>query len=477
MSCGKILDEMPKSFVTPTNFYKTAADAESAVAGAYGALHSTDLYLQHIYDMLVYTSGEFSPQTNRIGDNLSWTASWSDLERQWKGHYSAINIANAAIKYIPGIQMDEDTKKELIAEAKLIRALLYFNLVQWFGDIPLHTEPTQSIKESSLSRSSVRDVYNLIVEDLTFAENNLAAGGVFPGNGRFTRGAAIALLAKVYLTMSGAPIGDISKLSLARDNLLKLVDTTNPAVGKGPFNFKLEPDYVNLYYQITKPGYIKTAAKENGPEGVMEINFSGVSGINGGIFPQDYFGTAILSKWMVNRFDSGDYRREISSVIKTNDPRGPINRQMKFPRTSTTWNWHENNWYVIRFADVLLMLAEVENELYGPTTGALKCLNSVRTRARNAGGVMRVKPENIVLNPTIDKDAFREIIYNERIVELNAEGHLWFDMIRTGRLGTILRNQDSAQNYHRNYTDKLKLFPIPQSQIDVNPLLTQNAGY
>ena len=478
--CEDLLEEEVYSSFAPSNFYKNADDAEAAIMGVYGTLLSGDqfLYTQHLPTLTVHPGGCLSQEAVRIEDNLQWTSSWAMLSRFWSAHYRAINRANSVLKYVPPIEMDEAENKRIQAEARLIRALLYFNLVQWFGGVPIHSAVTESLENTSLPRSPVSDVYELIIEDLDFAEDYLP-DPVFPGNGRFTSGAAKALLAKVYLTMAGEPLKDTEKLALAKEKLLELVDPSDPANGKAPFNYMLEPDYRRLYWQISQQRVPLLSANENGPEGVFEFNFSIVESQWGAIWCNSRIRKSTVSNWYRDQFEPGDYRLEVSCITAPGDPRGQRYLQIKWPLTGSTWYNHESNWYLIRFADVLLMYAEVENELNGPSTSALNCLNAVRERARNnADTLMATVPGDYTLGDAPDKSTLRDLILRERVLELGIEGHLWFDMVRTGRLESLLEEQDLANNYQREYNPRIKLFPLPQTEIDISKgVLTQNPGY
>ena len=457
------LEEEAFSFITSKDFYKTPSDANAAVMGVYGALHDPGLYGRDIEPMIVTTTGEVDGKGGWTEVNLNWEASYGRAETVWNAHYDGINRANAVLAYVPEIQMDETEKNRLLAESHFLRGLMYFNLVRFFGGVPLHLEPTETLADAIKPRSSAEEVYERIIEDLKTA----AAGLPHKGQGdpaRANSEAATALLAKVYLTMAGEPLQDLSKLAPAREELLKLVNPNDCAVGAA--GHALEADFADLYWRVTKPRQPSEPAVENGPESVFEINFSQRSDVPGAAFPNNQLSVRnrLVTDWLVQKFDSTDYRLE-----RTADETG---LQIKYPMTGSINNNHDNNWPYMRFADVMLMFAEVENALSGPTDAALGCVNALRERARNADGTPRSEPAGFSLQEVRSQAEFHDIILEERMRELAIEGHLWFDLQRTGRLEQVITEQG------RNYDPRIELFAIPQNQIDLTKgQLTQNPGY
>lgn len=478
------LEEEPTDFISPGTFYQSASDAESAINGLYAGLSVTSTYSRDYPRHLGRWTQELRTGGGNLNYRLAFDPTVSDFADIWADHYEIINWANGAIKYIPEIEMDATQKARVLGEARFIRGLLYFNLARWYGGVPLELDPTESSVGLEIPRSSLPETYGQVIEDLQFAVENLP---VFNGD-RADEGAAKALLAKVYLTMAGEPLGDRSKLELAHDLLLDLVDPANPAQGRAPYNYALEPDFADLWWQTTKRNVghsefvLLEAANETGPENIFSIRFTttgegGGSVLGGGWNNQ-------TGDWLQEMFEEnedGSYRH-VHTLNPDGSDWGPTGGQRKYQPTEDANNNHEHDWPLLRFADVLLMFAEVENEINGPTQAAFAAINAVRERARtNAGSPVGANDVEQYLTPGVPEDytaadlgsqeEFRQAVYLERQLELALEGKAWFDWLRTGRLEEMITMQD------RNYDPRIELFPIPQSEIDLNGELEQNPGY
>jgi hypothetical protein len=209
------LTEVPYDFVGPENFYRTGADADAALAGVYAtSLHSTgDGYYGRNFVMLVeYLTEMQTPYlsaTNErsLPDNYLFTPAHSYIYSTWQGAFQAINRANSVIDRVPAIEMDAAQRDRIVAEAKFLRALHYFNLVRLFGGVPLRTSETASLDSLQQPRATAAEVYAQIVTDLQAAIAVLPPKGSTVAFGHATRGAAKSLLAKVYVQRAGTGVG------------------------------------------------------------------------------------------------------------------------------------------------------------------------------------------------------------------------------------------------------------------------------
>lgn len=478
------LEEEPTDFISPSNFYRTATDAQSAINGLYAGLSVTSTYSRDYPRFLGRWTQELRTGSGRLEHRLAFDPTVSDFADIWADHYEIINWANGAIKYIPRIEMDAQNKARVMGEAHFIRGLLYFNLARWYGGVPLELEPTESSADLERPRASLAETYAQVVSDFQFAVDNLPVD-----NGdRADEGAAKGLLAKVYLTMAGQPLEDRSKLEPAHDLLLDLVDPANPAQGRAPYNYALEPDFADLWWQTTKRNVghsdfvLLQAANETGPEYIFSIRFTTTGQGGGSVLGGGWNNRT--GDWLQDLFEEaeGGSYRHVHTLNPDGSNWGGTGAVRKFQPTEDANNNHENDWPILRFADVLLMFAEVENELNGPTQAAFAALNAVRERARtNGGSPVGANDVEEYLTPGVPEDytaaelgsqeEFRQAVYLERQLELALEGKAWFDWLRTGRLEEMITMQG------RDYQPRIELFPIPQIEIDLNEQLEQNPGY
>src|SRR5690606_1408673 len=377
----------------------------------------------------------------------------------WSAHYQGIQYANIVIEKIAPIEMDEVLKKRYIGEAKFLRALMYFNMVRIFGDVPLVLEVIENPQEGyNYRRTPSEAVYEKIIEDLQDAGEALPYTYENVDIGRATKGAAMALLGKVYMTQK--------HWTPAAQKLKQVIDET--ALNK----YQLLPDYASLFDVNNK----------NNSESIFEVQFKkGASG-EGSPFTNQFApigsGTAVTvvrnplgqnipTDDMRDAYEDGDARKDVSmrTSYVLNGNSVEHNYVAKYLGEPAAYLDGDNNWIVLRYADVLLLYAEALNEQnYIPDGEASDYLNQVRERAN-----LLAKSSNHT-DPALrisDQASFRLAIEQERRVELAFEGHRWFDLVRTDRAYTVLQSL-GMQPHHA-------LCPIPNSQIEIHPdLMTQN---
>ncbi|MGC4231829.1 MAG: RagB/SusD family nutrient uptake outer membrane protein [Niabella sp.] len=490
-SCVK-LDEVPQSFISPDQFYKTAGDAVSAVNSIYYPMVDNTTGAQPIYNRLLNTgmdymtddldAGPGSPNAEvRALANLAHASTNLRVLQIWTQHYEGINRANVALEKIPVIEMDAGLKNRLLGEASFLRAFYYFNLVRFYGAVPLllTDQTTLSVQELKVPRTSVDEVYAQIIKDLE-AAGNYFANGTAGEAGRPTQGSSVALLSKVYLTR--------------RDwtNAIKYAE----AVINGSFGYDLFEDYAHVFLPAYKNGkehifsaQIKGSSISTGHLVTPTDIRAGVPGLRGS------YGTQLTTYKNGNDnyftlykvYSENDKRKRVSFVTYYVSPtNGQKYFTLNAPGDSVPYvnkSWDPNyavtgnsdaNANILRFAEILLIHAEAENELNGPTQKAYAAINRVRQRA----GIGNL--------PTgLTKDQFRDSVYLERRLELIAEYHRYFDLIReTGAettgvgpegKGILLKCLNLVGK--TNVKARHYLYPIPQSEIDRNPKLTQNPGW
>ncbi len=472
-SCKKFLEENPKSNVTVTNYYQTEGDAISAVNSIYAYLNSTSsgstagVYHSSFWVTAGLSSDEM--QNNQLAvphyDQLSTftqTSRNSALEEVWAMHYKTITIANIAINRIPGISMNAALKERLLGEAKFLRALMYFNMVRMFGEIPLIIEENAPLMPEIATTEAI---YQQIITDLKEAADVLPQSyPIANGRGRATNGSANGILAKVYLT-----IQDWENAALYAK---KVIDSNQ---------YELWEDFADVF----------KLSSRGGKEAVFSVGFGDAGGAiifwEVGQFlvrllpPQlsqegvvNAQGWQIPTQHLYNAYEPDDRRRAVTFVTEINGPSGTTTIRPYIQKywdrvAEPTANGTANDFPVIRYADILLIYAEANNEM-GESAIAHQYINMVRKRARFNGTTY----ENSVPDYSgLNKEQMREAILNERRLEFVAEGHRWFDLARTRTLSAKVPLAKPGVTP----TDTHLLFPIPQREVDLNSNLIQNDGY
>ncbi|WP_460982391.1 RagB/SusD family nutrient uptake outer membrane protein [Spirosoma fluminis] len=458
----EVLDQIPASSFTPDNFYKNAEDARAAVSSVYDPMNNSNMYAQVMWilqdqatDDSEWGGGRSTAnQAKNDLDKHTFTPATSTFQSIWSTAYQGINRANAVVERVPGIPMDETLKARYVAEAKFMRAFYYFTLVRLFGGVPLVVQETKSLNNLNVSRASVDDVYKQVVQDFTEAENVLPAKYTGADIGRATKGAATAFLAKVYLT---------------RQDWANAAAKAKQIIDAGTYD--LWTTYPEVFL----------IANKNGKEAIFEMQALG-GGFNEGSWMQGYmrppfdrvsgvagFGDDPPTENLYKTYSAADKRRDVTLKLysATGTPAAPASISFpcyvyKYLDPSATANAEgSNNFPILRYADVLLMYAEALNEQNGPTADAYAAINRIRKRAGLADLSGLTKAE------------FRDAILLERRLELAFEGHRWYDLARTGRLVEAIKAQNPTIVVPATHI----LYPIPQTERDVNPQLTQNPGY
>ncbi len=464
-SCrNDFIELLPRSTVSVDVVYKTDKDFQDAITAAYNTLQSQYQNFWKFGDLPGEDIAEEIPnQTENVAiDQFNANSRLGIISSSWQNYYRMIFRANTLLVRIEAADPAVVTNKNRhIGEAKFLRALAYFDLVRIFGDVPLVTAPVNPEEAYKTGREKVDKIYDeLIIKDLLDAETKLSATYTGVNVGRPTKGAAAALLGRVYLTRK-----DFTNAEA------KLQQVTT-------MGYALLPNYKDLF------DYSKN---EHHSEYIFDVEYE--EGINeGSTFPlaffpfakviMDYYGfvsgtpgnSGSPTETLFKAFEPTDPRRAITVNygITVNGTFVPVPSQTVQASKSFTTKYiapsalpgdSKANWKVIRYADVLLMLAESLNE-NGKTAQALTYLNQVRKRVGLTDYV------------GLSKDDTREKIYLERRFELTMEGHRWFDLIRTGRALATL--QKLGMKPH------MVVFPLPLTQVQIvnnAAVLPQNPGY
>ncbi len=476
-SCSDdFLSRIPISNASVDNFYHTEQDFELGVNGAYVSLRSSGVF--HDYVPLI---GDLHSDNTMVGTTAGDRVAFQEMSEfndqsssvivtnVWNHHYVGIARCNTILSRIEPIAFENESRKDrLIAETRFLRALFYFNLVRIFGEVPLVLSEVKSIDLAyGMARTPVREIYDAIEADLIFASQKLPSSYSGSDVGRAASWAARGILGKVYLTQK---------------KYVEAIPPLKEIISSG--QYLLLPDFNALW---------KTTNKNN-KESLFEVQFKKQAGFNTGSNYSSrftpYLSSAALlglrttsggyntpTEDLMNAYKDPDLRKEISVAEGYTDENGNYvtglsgRHTRKFLGAYTDSQGAEDNWPVLRYADVLLMCAEALNEVsFQPDGEAFIYLNQVRARAGLPPATTgSSSPEGVLI---ANQQQFREIIADERRLELAFEGHRWFDLVRTGKALEVLRGKNyDIQEYQL-------LLPIPQEQIDVNPrVIKQNSGY
>lgn len=476
-------------------FWKTGQDAKAGVNAVYGNFYRIGGYARWIHFNFDLRSDE-----GYSGSPWLELQNWQKFLvvnynfdcgiHVWLHHYQGIYRANQVIANVPGISMDETQKKQYLGEAKFLRALYYFNLTSLWGNVPLQLTPSEP---TDLPEYSTQEQdWAQIEKDLTEAIPDLPAQYSGDELGRATKGAAYALLGKLYMQQH-----KFDKAKAAFDWLV---------TGEGKSNYGLMENYQDNF----------THLHENNKESVFEVQFSSANdggpdtdapNSASGNQRSQFFGPRGVGwsdgqcrRWVVDTLrqekttdGKRDPRLAITCLWDSLDERGPNftrvygktfterygtdNREVWFHKyLDDYWRDFSNyyspiNFRVIRYADVLLMYAECLNEL-GQTGAAYAYVDQVRERAHLA--------KLSVVKPGLGKEQFLQQLKHERICELAGEGTRWNDLIRWGDLGDAAKVSAVAKrdpDFENFQAGKHNLLPIPQSELDINVHLHQNPNW
>lgn len=468
-SCSDFLEQNPQTDLSENDFYKTADDILSAVNGAYSSLQEGDIYGNW------YVFGEIpsdntrnqlsgSVTTQNEFDQFYIDTQNSMIANFWKAAYKVINRTNTILGRIDGIEINTELANRYKLECKFIRALMYFNLVRVYGDVPLVLKEISISESYDILREPKENVYNQIIADLKEAQD-LPVSYSTAEDGRATQGAAKALLANVYMTLHKYAEAETILAEIINSGRYSLLENTPGSLNIDGYKNVFSPVNHNskegiFEIQFLKGGYgegsnyANNFAPENSGTNVVAVGGTG--------------GNNIPEMDIYNAYEEGDLRRDFSMSLGYYDNRKNNEWEesryvCKFMDVPYQNNDASNNYPVIRYADVILMYAEALNQ-NGKTAEACKYLNMTR---RRGFGYQTTETSPVDLQTT-DKAQFALMVEQERRVELAFENHRWFDLIRTGRAVEVMRSKGFSLN------ETNLICPIPQKQIDVNPKLTQN---
>lgn len=474
VSCSdEFVDRKPTYSIDSENYFNSKEEYDLALVAAYDLLQSTyiNVLLGEIASDNTLSGGESANDTPGFQqiDEMIHTPVNSNLKNVWDWMFAGVNRCNYILEFKD--KTDFEGKEQVIAQARFLRAYYHFELVKWFGGIPLKGDARFRLgDESTIPRSTKEEVYASIEADLLFAIDNLST--IPAQQGRVTKGAAQALLGKAYLFQD-----KFAESAAVFENLINVTG-----------GYSLVTDYNTIFEH----------AGENGPESIFEVQYTDIEGAGFGCLQcsegnvavgfsgvRNYSGPLFSSGYSFNvptqeaydSFDDDDLRKNVAILdivawaAQTGATYGEGYKHTGYfnkkyiPRTRSAGSQGDlnltnpNNYRAIRYADVLLMAAEAFNRGGIDETKARTYLNLVRRRAFG--------DTNHDINGS--GATLTTFIWEERRRELMGEGHRFFDLVRTGRAAIEIEGFSSNKN---------EVFPIPIEEIQFsNGNWSQNTGY
>ena len=493
-SCAD-LEQDPVSSISTDTFYSTEAELTVAVNGIYevftedgfyGIFNNQSVYFGDLQTDYVKAGANTNSAHIREISNFAIQPTNLFVIDAWNEHYRGINLANQLIdKLDASNNFSEEVKSRFTNEAKFLRAVYYFNLVRYFGGVPVVLHSSES---EGRSRNTLDEVYLQIVSDLKDAEHIPAS--ITGNDGRATSGAATALLSKVYLTwaQTSTTLDEATKKSYIQS----ASDYASRVINSG--KYALLDKYIDNW----------SVDKKNGPEHIFSIQHDRT--VNANVSGHCTFAmlwsdsepvliTTSTKYW--EEADPRDQRRDGSWAKRLYNPNTGEDFVFKVPlfrKYIDSLNYaaygnsagQSTNTTYLRYAEVLLIKAEAENELNGPTQTAYEALNAIRRRAYwspYAQAELTPNDGTPVELSGLSQVEFRKAVRDEYWKEFIIEGHRWLDLVRWHTLVKTVKESwlahgGSADDLkYKNISKKNYLLPIPSDQITLNPNLVQNWGY
>jgi hypothetical protein len=502
-SCQKELDQVPISTATTVTFYQQPSDFIQAVNGTYNSLRGYPdrlLFLSEVRSDNIYPTNDVGRDPDPINNFAVGIAPNIYVEEAWTANFQGVFRANTILDQIAkngSFIGNAALATRLSAEARFLRAFFYFDLIRYFGKLPIIDHPVLSTEANAIGRSSVDSVYKFIIADLQFAISNLPANyaGAYPNYaatdvGRATKYAAETVLAQVYMARSGPTYG-IAGPGLGVNEWSLALPLLQDVINSGLFVFN--PNFAGttgiFSYTNQSPSY--TAAGNR--EAIFDVMYmTGQNPVLGATFPwqlvpQNFFnsfgnpstsgalGTPSASLNLLNSYAVTDTRRSPTlhttayTYSGSTDTKPFIRKYLdttKNPATNSRFDW-AINFIALRYTDVLMLKAEcILNGATGTQADVDAIVNQVRTRAG--------------LTPLVGVTKLQ--LLDERRREFAGEGSRWFDLQRSGNLITTMNAwiavEDAVLHKINPVTTNMVIYPVPQSQLDAAPgLYGQNPGY
>ncbi len=536
------LDTEPQDFMRMSDFYQTESDIKSALAGVYLPLGTLDLYGSNFaYEAISDDLGYYRSESNNtnipvlpVNKVYGWNynSSQPNIKDMWDALYEGIERANKLLEHMHVPDIDESLRNRYRAEALFLRGFYHFMLASYWGDVPLKLLSSQKITKVSIPPTPQKEVFLQCKEDMSWGTMYLDSAKNYNHSGRVTQTTAWGILTRLCLKMAGEPTkmdGMYEQAILYADSVVNSnahrLEESYDEIFRKLMADEYDTQYRESMFEAdfhgnssTDPGKGRSYSYVGSYTGVRfnPNNDSGLNNTLGYCYGRWRIRPLLWQLYLDAGIDAGSklpvdkrFFRSISAYTSYNSTTGVpntvdntnfTNSKNLTERYANKWrrteeknvprhkNYTSANFPILRYSDVLLMLAEAENEVNGPTNKAHEALNKVRLRA---GVPLYDGGATPVGRPIIsDPSTFRQVIRDERARELCFEGLRKFDLVRWGIFVSNMRAAGDVDSWGvsgiaagikssmsitaSRMTEKYNLFPIPQSEINLNRDMKQN---
>ena len=536
-SCEDFLNTKPKDKIGKEQYFTNEEGLLQGLAGVYDPLGQAPLYGADLYTKLEACTDEgYYARSAQKTEVMVYVFNPTDpsVSALWNTLYDGLNRANDLIANINLPTMDEGKRQVILGEALFLRGYYHFMLVKGFGSVPMKLTPTTTPNGTEQAATPIADIYAQILKDMTEAEGKVATSTSYGYSSRVSKTVVQGILSRVCLTMAGYPLNDTAKFKDALAWSKKVIDsgehalnvtfnpdpiynTFNPSVAGKTANNAYRQIFINQVQDVydVKESMWEIDFKGNRSDGYLETgrlgNTNGITYSGANLAIGYSYGFIKGTGRLFNKYGDGDLRRDwvlstytlpTATGIRTAINKGAGAAAANFPYARDCGKWrreyegplskeknhNSNNFPVLRYADVLLMMAEAENQVNGPTIAAYNAVNQVRRRGYGLpiGTVSAVAD----LTAGLSKTDFQLAIEDERMRELCFEGTRKSDLIRWGKFVQTMNAvgaemsalpTPAAQQYGgfggSNVEAKHLLYPIPSREIASNKELKQNLGW